>query len=59
MMAISCAGLVLAQDIISLKNGERIENVTVSSVTDTTIVFVKNGREQNISKNIVLLYFIY
>ena len=47
--AISCAGFVLAQDMISLKSGERIENVTVSSISDTTITYVTNGREKIIS----------
>ena len=52
-MAISCAVLILAQDVISLKSGNRIENVIVSSISDTTITYVMNGREQNVSKTIV------
>ena len=57
IMIISCAGFCLAQDIIALKNGERIENVTVSNVTDTIISYIADGDEivlQNDSINAIL-----
>lgn len=49
IITISCAGFILAQDIVVLKSGERIENVIVSSISDTTITYVTNGREHNVS----------
>ena len=49
IITISCAGFILAQDIVVLKSGERIENVIVSSISDTTITYVTNGSVQNIS----------
>ena len=42
MMAISCAGIILAQDVIVRSNGERIENVVVSGKTDTEIQYIQN-----------------
>ena len=51
MIMASCAGLILAQDVIALKNGERIENVTVSSITDKTIIYLSEGNEVNIPRN--------
>lgn len=50
-MIISCAGIVFAQDIIALKNGQRIENVTVSSITDKEIIYVNEGNEISIPRN--------
>lgn len=50
-MILSCAGIALAQDVIALKSGERIENVVVSSITDKSIVYVKNGEEISIPHN--------
>lgn len=38
----SCAGLALAQDVIALKNGERIVDVFVSSKTGTEIQYIQN-----------------
>lgn len=38
----SCAGLALAQDVIALKNGERIADVFVSSKTETEIQYIQN-----------------
>ncbi len=53
MIIASCAGFILAQDVLALKNGERIENVTVSSITDSVIVYVKEGEETTLPRNSV------
>lgn len=53
MVMASCARLIFAQDVIALKNGERIENVTVSSITDSVIVYVKEGEETTLPHNSV------
>ena len=53
MMAISCAVLILAQDVISLKSGDRIENVKVLSITDSVIVYVMEGNEIKLPRNSV------
>ncbi len=52
-MIVSCAGLSLAQDIIALNSGERIENVTVSAITDQEIIYVNEGSEIRIPRNSV------
>ena len=54
MMAISCAGLVLAQDIIALKGDKRIENVVVSGKTDTEIQYIQNEEILSIPRDSVL-----
>ena len=51
IVLISCAGLILAQDIIVLKSGERIENAKVQSVTDKNISYVLNGNTISIPHN--------
>ena len=53
MMAISCAGLVLAQDIIALKGDKRIENVVVSGKTDTEIQYIQNEEILSIPRDSV------
>ena len=52
-ISISCAGIILAQDIIALKNGERIENVTVSSITDSVIVYIADENSIQLPRNSV------
>ena len=42
IISISCAGLALAQDVIALKNGERIADVFVSSKTETEVQYIQN-----------------
>ena len=53
MVIISCAGCMLAQDVISLKNGERIENVTALSITDSVVVYMVEGKEIQLPHNSV------
>ena len=53
IMAISCAGFVLAQDIIVLKSGERIENAKVQSITDKDITYVQDGNTISVPHNSV------
>lgn len=48
MMAISCAQLLLAQDVVVLTNGERIENVKVSSITDSILIYMTGGKEMTL-----------
>lgn len=54
MMAISCAGIILAQDVIVRSNGERIENVVVSGKTDTEIQYIQNEEILSIARDSVL-----
>lgn len=37
--------------VILKKSGERLEDVSIQSVTDTDVVYLENGSEQSISKN--------
>ncbi len=55
MIIASCAGLVFAQDVIALKNGERIENVIVSGKTDTEIQYIQNEEILSIYRDSVAL----
>lgn len=50
---ILCAGCVLAQDIIVLKSGERIEHTKVQSITDRDITYVQNGNTISVPHNSV------
>ncbi len=52
-LTIFCAGYILAQDILALKNGEQIENVQVISITDTTITYSQNGQHNSVPRNAV------
>ena len=54
MMVISCAGFVLAQDIIALNSGERIENILVSGKTDMEIQYIQNEEILSIPRDSVL-----
>ena len=57
-MIISCAGLVFAQDIIVLKTGENIEDVTVKSIMDTEILYVTpDGSDASMPRNNVSAIF--
>lgn len=42
MVIISCASCILAQDVLVLKNGERIQNVFVSGKTDAEVSYIQN-----------------
>lgn len=54
MMAISCAGIVLAQDVIVLSNGERIENIFVSGKTETEVSYIQNEEVLSLPSDSVL-----
>ena len=56
-MAISCAGFVLAQDIIALKNGKRINNVFVSGKTETKIQYIQNEEILSVPRDSVEAIF--
>lgn len=53
IIAISCAGFILAQDIVVLKSGERIENTKVQSITDKDITYIQNENTISIPHNSV------
>ena len=53
IIAISCAGFILAQDIIVLKSGERIEDTKVQSITDKDITYVQDGNTISVPHNSV------
>ena len=53
IIILSCAGFCLAQDIIALKNGERIEDIFVSSITNESIVYKEGEKELTIPRNSV------
>lgn len=48
-----CAGILLAQDVIALKNGERIEEVNVLGITDREISYSQNGTTVVVPRNSV------
>lgn len=43
IMFISCVDVALAQDIIALRDGKSIDNITIVSVTDQTITYLENS----------------
>lgn len=47
----SCAGILFAQDVIALINGDRIEDVTIQSVTNEEIIYILNGKTETIPHN--------
>ena len=48
-----CVGALPAQDIISLRNGTYIENVTVLHISDTEISYKQNDNTATIARNSV------
>lgn len=52
-LIISCAGNILAQDILSLKNGDRIENIKVLDISDSKITYSQNDSAISIARNSV------
>lgn len=57
IIAISCAGFALAQDVIVLKNRNRIENVFVSGKTETEIQYIQNEEFLSIPRDSVEVIF--
>ena len=51
MVAISCAGLILAQDIIVTRSGATIEDVTVISVTADKVTYKQAGKQKTIASS--------
>ncbi len=48
-----CVGVLPAQDIISLRNGTYIENVTILHISDTEISYKQNDKATTIARNSV------
>ena len=57
IITIFCAEFVLAQDIIVLKSGERIENTKVQSITDKDITYIHDGNTISVPHNSVEAIF--
>ena len=51
IVMILCAGISPAQDIITLQDGTRIENVVVQSITDREITYSQNDSIVSIPHN--------
>ena len=57
IVAVTCAVFCFAQDVISLMNGNRIENVFVSSKTETEIQYIQNEEILSVPRDSVEAIF--
>ncbi len=54
LLAISCAGYILAQDIIVLTTGENIKDIEILNVLDSAITYNQHNNTQSIPKSDVM-----